>query len=53
MVQRTETLPARCPPSLAASGPNLPLNQILQGDCVEEMRKLPDGCADLVFADPP
>ena len=53
MVQRTETLPARCTPSLPASGPRLPLNQILQGDCVEEMRKLPDGCADLVFADPP
>jgi modification methylase len=27
--------------------------QILQGDCIEEMRKLPDRCVDLIFADPP
>ena len=26
---------------------------ILEGDCIEEMARLPDGCADLVFADPP
>ncbi len=32
---------------------DLPLGQILSGDCVEEMRKLPDACIDLVFADPP
>ncbi|WP_305038614.1 site-specific DNA-methyltransferase [Erythrobacter sp. EC-HK427] len=32
---------------------DLPLGQILAGDCVEEMRKLPDACIDLVFADPP
>ncbi len=31
----------------------LPLNQILTGDCVEEMGKLPAGSVDLVFADPP
>ncbi len=29
------------------------LNRIVQGDCVEGMSRLPDGCADLVFADPP
>jgi modification methylase len=32
---------------------NLPLNQILQGDCVEVMESLPAGSVDLVFADPP
>ena len=32
---------------------DLPLGQILAGDCVEEMRKLPDASVDLVFADPP
>jgi modification methylase len=26
---------------------------IIEGDCVAEMRKLPQGCADLIFADPP
>ncbi len=31
----------------------LPVNQILQGECVDVMRTLPDECVDLVFADPP
>lgn len=28
-------------------------NRILQGNCIEVMRQLPDGCVDLIFADPP
>jgi modification methylase len=28
-------------------------NTIIQGDCLEELKKLPDGSVDLVFADPP
>lgn len=31
----------------------LPVNTILHGDCVEQMRNLPSECIDLVFADPP
>ena len=31
----------------------LPLNQILAGDCIDEMRRLPAGSVDLIFADPP
>jgi modification methylase len=31
----------------------LPLDRVLQGDCVAEMRKLPKGSVDLIFADPP
>ncbi|HEX9807275.1 MAG TPA: site-specific DNA-methyltransferase [Alteraurantiacibacter sp.] len=31
----------------------LPLGRILQGDCVEAMRSLPDASIDLIFADPP
>ena len=31
----------------------LPLDQILLGDCVELMRMLPTGSIDCVFADPP
>jgi len=31
----------------------LPINQIICGDCLEVMKAWPDGCADLVFADPP
>jgi modification methylase len=29
------------------------LDRVVEGDCVQTMRTLPDGCADLVFADPP
>lgn len=31
----------------------LPLNKILLGDSIENMRKLPTGCVDAIFADPP
>ncbi|MDB5080878.1 MAG: methylase domain protein [Chloroflexi bacterium] len=31
----------------------LPLNSILQGDCIEMMSRLPDKSVDLIFADPP
>jgi site-specific DNA-methyltransferase (adenine-specific) len=33
--------------------PELPLNQIIQGDCREILRSLPENSVDLVFADPP
>lgn len=32
---------------------DLPLGQILDGDCVAAMRELPDNSVDLIFADPP
>lgn len=32
---------------------NLPLNTIIHGNCLEEMKKLPDESVDLIFADPP
>jgi modification methylase len=32
---------------------SLPSDVILEGDCIAVMAGLPDGCADLVFADPP
>ena len=31
----------------------LPLDQIIIGDCIEEMRRLPAKSVDLIFADPP
>jgi modification methylase len=31
----------------------LPLDQIIQGDCVAEMARLPDKSVDMIFADPP
>lgn len=38
------------------SGPansTLPIDVIIEGDCVEAMKAMPDGCVDLIFADPP
>jgi DNA modification methylase len=29
------------------------LNTILQGDCIENLKKMPDNSVDLIFADPP
>jgi modification methylase len=29
------------------------LNSVIEGDCVEVLKRLPAGCASLVFADPP
>ncbi|MEO0357188.1 MAG: site-specific DNA-methyltransferase [Pseudomonadota bacterium] len=34
-------------------GPQLPLNTILDGDCVKVMNGLPENSVDLIFADPP
>ncbi len=31
----------------------LPLNQILEGDCIENLKALPEKSVDLIFADPP
>ncbi len=38
---------------VARSAHDLPLGQILDGDCVEAMRGLPAASVDMVFADPP
>jgi DNA modification methylase len=32
---------------------NLPVNQIIQGDCLEVMKQWPDKCVDVVITDPP
>src|SRR5947209_17408083 len=32
--------------------PNL-LNTVVPGDCIKSLSKLPSGCVDLAFADPP
>ncbi len=37
----------------APEAPVLPLNQILDGDCIEVMNSLPPRSVDLIFADPP
>ncbi|BDI60570.1 site-specific DNA-methyltransferase [Qipengyuania nanhaisediminis] len=40
-------------PSAADVRALLPLGRILDGDCIEAMRSLPDNSIDCVFADPP
>ena len=40
-------------PAAKTTPSDVPVNQILLGDCVEVMDSLPAKCADLVFADPP
>jgi site-specific DNA-methyltransferase (adenine-specific) len=32
---------------------DIPLNQVIEGDCIEVMQRLPAGLVDLIFADPP
>ena len=34
-------------------GATLPLNTIIDGDCIKVMNSLPEGSVDLIFADPP
>src|ERR1044072_8728637 len=41
------------PKRSAGPAPGLPLGQILREDCVAAMAGLPDGCIDMIFADPP
>jgi len=40
-------------PRTQAKAAPLPLGQILEQDCVEAMRGLPDASIDMIFADPP
>src|ERR1700752_4696532 len=45
--------PGRSRPRLATRKKELPLDTILEGDCIAEMAKLPDKSVDMIFADPP
>ena len=53
-VMRTGISPARSvTPCLTMASSALPLDEIIAGDCLEAMARLPPECVDLVFADPP
>jgi modification methylase len=47
--------PAAAKALLRAPNPSaqLPLNDVMQGDCIKLMNSLPAGSVDLIFADPP
>src|SRR5258708_3474824 len=49
---RTPRLTVANRPAGHSASPRLP-SQILDGDCIAELAKLPAGSVDLVFADPP
>src|SRR5271168_376796 len=52
-VRRTGNFAVRAPATnVPAPGP-LPLDLVLEGDCVATLRGLPEACVDFVFADPP
>ncbi len=40
-------------PRTSSKAREFPLDQILTGDCIAEMAKLPDKSIDMIFADPP
>ena len=44
---------ARLKPVREVVRPDLPVGRILDGDCIEAMRSLPDASIDMIFADPP
>jgi modification methylase len=43
----------RTPGRLRADANATKRNVILNGDCIEQLTALPDGCVDVIFADPP
>jgi len=48
MVERRGRKPAKKPAQT-----KLPVNKVLLGDCISQLKKMPDASVDLVFADPP
>jgi len=44
---------ALAPPIGGKTAPALPVDRIIEGDCIAAMAALPDACVDMVFADPP
>ncbi|WP_108485251.1 site-specific DNA-methyltransferase [Oceaniglobus ichthyenteri] len=53
MTIETKSCAAARPLKTCATAAELPLNQILGGDCIELMNSLPESSIDLIFADPP
>ena len=45
--------PGRSRPRTQSLRKELPLDTILEGDCIDQMARLPDKSVDMIFADPP
>src|SRR5918997_1677092 len=52
LIARIAEQPATFRPAKSARR-ELPLDSIIQGDCIAEMARLPDKSVDMIFADPP
>jgi modification methylase len=52
LIARIAEAPTSYRPARAATR-ELPLDQILMGDCIAEMARLPNKSVDMIFADPP
>jgi modification methylase len=52
LIARIAEQPTKFRPAKAVSR-ELPLDTILEGDCIAEMARLPDKSVDMIFADPP
>jgi modification methylase len=53
VIERVGTRPAKGKAAPRTSAPVLPLDTLLQGDCIAIMRSLPAASIDMIFADPP
>jgi modification methylase len=53
VMERVATRTKKAAPKVKALAPVIEADRLIQGNCIEEMRKLPDGCIDMIFADPP
>jgi modification methylase len=53
VMERVVTRKARAARPAQSPAPAIEADRLIQGDCITEMSKLPDGCIDMIFADPP
>jgi modification methylase len=53
VIERVGLRPARARTAPKPVVHDLPLDQILKGDCIAKLKSLPDASVDMVFADPP
>ncbi|MBT2185726.1 site-specific DNA-methyltransferase [Sphingobium nicotianae] len=53
VIEKVGTRPARNKVAPLRVPPVLPLDTLLQGDCIAIMRTIPDASVDMIFADPP
>jgi len=53
VIERVQNRQAEPRTARKSAAPVLPLDTLLQGDCIAILRTLPDASVDMVFADPP